>query len=187
MEEKDIIWTKRLYRDIPASEFNLSQEFDFFGRVNAIQTDKILYFVDNEFREKLQNPDGIPHSKEIITGYRIKLDYFFRTDFNFMDFRIVGIAPLYQTSEGNTKEICWLYYHGLKDVVFEKIVNKEGKSMEDILQTKNYHSIIYKETNVADKTIEEISKNEQEQKAFYLEIDHSIIDTENEYIIKAYL
>lgn len=187
LEQKTVIWAKRVYRDIPLAEFNLSPDFRFFDQLKAIQTDKALYFSDNEFKERIETPDKIPHAGETITGYRIKLDYFFRTDFNFMDFRIVGIAPLYQTSDGKTQEICWLYYHGLKDLVFEKIVNKAGESMEDILQTKQYHSIIYKESNVADKTIEEISKDEQERKAFYLEIDHSILEAENDCIIKAYL
>lgn len=187
LEEKTVSWAKRVHRDIPLSEFNLAPDFDFFRYLKTVQTDKALYFADEQFRIQITSPDSIPHAGEIISGYRIKLDYFFRTDFNFMDFRIVGIAPLYQSTDGETKEICWLYYHGLKDLVFEKIVNKNGKSMEDILQTKNYHSIIYKESNVADKTIEEISKDESERKIFYREIDHSIIDAENEHIIKSYL
>lgn len=34
--------------------------------------------------------------------------------------------------------------------------------MEEILQTKAYHSTIYKESGIADNTVEELSKNETE-------------------------
>ena len=103
-----------------------------------------------------------------------------------MDFRIVGIAPLYRKSDGKTEEICWLYYHGLKDSIFEKIVNTEGKSMETILQTRNYHSTIYKESDLSGKTIEERSATESEQVKMFFEIDQSIIEAENDLIIDSY-
>jgi|GEM_PF-4732384 len=186
LEEKSVVWAKRVYRDIPIAEFELSPDFDFFQTLKNLQTDKPLCFLDDQFKTLIKNLDSVPHSNENISGYRIKLDYFFRKDFNFMDFRIVGIAPIYQSNNGKTKEICWLYYPGLKDLLFEKIQNREAKSMESILQTKNYHSIIYKESNVSDKSIEEISRNEEERKAFYLEIDNSIIEMENDLIIKCY-
>jgi hypothetical protein len=186
LEEKTVVWAKRVHRDIKPYEFKLSPDFNFFQYLKTIQTDKALYFADDEFKTQLKNADSIPHSQEPIVGYRIKLDYFFRTDFNFMDFRIVGIAPLYQTSDGKTGEICWLYYHGLKDLVFEQIVNKDGESIESILQTKNYRSTIYKESNVADKTLEEISKDEEERMSLYKEIDNSILEIENDLIIKRY-
>lgn len=186
LEEKSVLWAKRVHRDIPLSEFKLSPEFNFFGYLKTIQTEKALYFADEEFKTQIKNADSIPHSHEPIIGYRIKLDYFYRTDFNFMDFRIVGIAPLYKTSIGTTEEICWFYYHGLKDLVFEKIINTNGDSMENILQTKNYHSTIYKELNVANKTVEEVSKDEKERMSLYLEIDNSILEAENDLIIKSY-
>lgn len=186
LEEKTVLWAKRVHRDVPLSEFKLNPEFNFFGYLKTIQTEKALYFADEEFKTQIKNADSIPHSHESIVGYRIKLDYFYRTDFNFMDFRIVGIAPLYKANNGKIEEICWLYYHGLKDLVFEKIINTSGESMETILQTKNYHSTIYKELNVANKTIEEISKDEKERMSLYREIDNSILEVENDLIIKSY-
>jgi hypothetical protein len=186
LEEKNMIWAKRVHRDISISEFNLAPDFNFFQHLKTIQTDKPLCFSDEQFILPIQSLDSVPNTDKVICGYRIKLDYFFRKDYNFMDFRIVGIAPLYLTSDGKTEEICWLYYHGLKNLVFDKIQTGTGESMKSILQTKNYHSIIYKESNVANKTIEEISKDEEERKKFYLEIDNSIIETENDLIIKSY-
>ncbi len=186
LEEKKVIWAKRVHRDIALSEFKLSPDFNFFQYLKTVQTEKTLYFADEEFKTQIKNADSIPHAEEPIIGYRIKLDYFFRTDFNFMDFRIVGIAPLYRTSNGKAHEICWLYYHGLKDLVFEHILNKDGKSMETILQTKDFHSTIYKELNMADKTVEEISRDEEEQRLLYHEIDNSILEAENDFIIKCY-
>ena len=186
LEEENVVWAQRMYRDIPAEEFGLTSDFNFFEFLRKVPTDKTLCYAEDQFQTQLPDIRSIEHANEVICGYRIKLDYFIRKDFNFMDFRIVGIAPLYRASDGTTKEICWLYYHGLKDQVFEKIVNKEGRSMETILQTRSYHSTIYKEMNVSDKTLEEVAPDENERKALYREIDQSLIETENNYILKCY-
>lgn len=188
LEDHHVEWTKRLYRDIPVNQFRLAPDFHFFNFLNSIETDKIIYFSDDQFQNKLTSIKEVTHADKPICGYRIKLDYFFRNDFNFMDFRIVGIAPLYASADGKIHEICWLYYHGLKDIVFEKIMNTENRSMETILQTKSYGSTIYKETGVSDKTIDELSidnMNWDREKIFY-EIDKSIIEVENDLIIKSY-
>jgi hypothetical protein len=187
LEDHHVEWAKRLYRDIPATNFRLAPDFNFFDFLNSIETDKISYFSDDQFQNKLTSIKEVTHTDKPICGYRIKLDYFFRNDFNFMDFRIVGIAPLYKTSDGKIEEICWLYYHGLKDLVFEKIVNTESRSMETILQTRNYGSIIYKEPGLTDRIIGELSTPpDWEQEKIYYEIDKSIIETENDLIIKSY-
>lgn len=186
LDERDIKWSKRLYRDIPVSEFKLASDFNFFEFVNSIPTDKGRYYTDDMFKTKITAFEDLENSDQPICGYRIKLDYFFRKDYIFMDARIVGIAPLYKTEDGKIHEICWLYYHGLKDIVFEKIVNTENRSMETILQTRSYHSTIFKELDWYGKTVEEQSTNESEREKMYYEIDKSIIEVENDLIIKSY-
>lgn len=188
METHHVEWTKRLYRDIPVNQFRLAADFNFFDFVNTIESDKIVYFSDDQFQNKIASVKEIEHAGKPIYGYRIKLDYFFRNDFNFMDSRIVGIAPLYKAADGKIHEICWLYYHGLKDIVFEKIVNQENQSMETILQTRSYGSTIYKETGLSDKTIDELSTDmiDWEREKIDYEIDKSIIEVENDLIIKSY-
>ncbi len=186
LEEENVVWAQRMFRDIPVSEFKPEPDFQFFDFLETIPTDNPLCYADDQFQTKIEDIRRIKHRNEPISGYRIKVDYFIRKDFNFMDFRIVGIAPLYQTSEGKNAEICWLYYHELKDLVFEKIVNKEGKSMETILQTRDYHSTIYKENSVSNKALEDIAPDETKRKALYREIDQSLIETENNYILTCY-
>lgn len=186
LEDHHVEWTKRLYRDIPASGFGLATEFNFFDFLKTIQTDKVLCFADDQFQNPISSVDDVANRDQVICGYRIKMDYFFRNDYHFMDARIVGIAPLYQTNNGETKEICWLYYHGLKDIVFGKINNSEGYSMKTILQKRQYPSTIFKEMTVSGKTIEELSTNERERERLNFEIDKSIIEVENDLIIKSY-
>nr|WP_294858785.1 hypothetical protein [uncultured Fluviicola sp.] len=188
LEEHHVEWTKRIYRDIPANQFRLAPDFNFFKFLDSMQSDKILYFSDDQFQNKITSARELMDEDKEICGYRIKLDYFFRNDFNFMDSRIVGIAPLYKTPDGKIKEICWLYYHGLKDIVFEKIINTENRSMETILQTRSYGSTIYKENNISNKILNELSTDSidwKHEKIDY-EIDKSIIEAENDLIIKSY-
>ncbi len=103
-------------------------------------------------------------SKDIIQ-YHIKEDWFFDKERSVMDVRIIAIAPVvYETDESGQitglKELFCLYFPHCRFVlnnyaVFNEKNDAQWISFDDLFWKRRFTSVIYKESNVYDRKIEE--------------------------------
>ena len=100
-----------------------------------------------------------------ITKYRIKEIWFFDSKTSTMQVRIIGIAPMMEdhapdgTYRGDVA-MYWLYYPELRDMLakeeaFNTANDQRAMSWDDIFESRQFASYIYKESNVYDRAIAE--------------------------------
>ncbi|MFM7216857.1 MAG: gliding motility protein GldN [Bacteroidota bacterium] len=107
-------------------------------------------------------------SRDDVIAYRIKEDWFFDKQRSVMEVRIIGIAPLVfakneagEIREGNLRiPLFWIYYPEARKLLanaecFNRSNDAERRSFDDIFQKRLFTSMIYKESNVYDRRIED--------------------------------
>ena len=112
------------------------------------------------------NPDTLWYTSEDIVQYRIKEDWFFDKERSVMDRRIIAIAPVRYTKQmvngeeqiTGMEEMFWLYFPNCRFVfnnyyAFNSKNNTQWMSFDDVFWKRMFSSTIYKESNVADRTI----------------------------------
>ncbi len=117
---------------------------------------------------KYQPRDTLWYTSKDIVQYRIKEDWFFDKNRSSLDRRIIAIAPVVLTKEqdanGNeiitgTKELFWIYFPHLRFVlnnyqVYNERNDGQWMSFDDLFWKRKFNSIIYKESNSADRSID---------------------------------
>ena len=107
-------------------------------------------------------------SKDIVQ-YHLKEDWFFDKERSVMDVRILGLAPVVysvdigpngEQSISGTKELFWLYFPHLRFVLNNYFVyndRNDGQwmSFDDLFWKRRFSSVIYKESNTYDRSIED--------------------------------
>jgi gliding motility associated protien GldN len=107
-------------------------------------------------------------SRDDVIAYRVKEDWFFDKQRSVMEVRIIGIAPLIfakneagEIREGNLRiPLFWIYYPEARKLLanaecFNRYNDAERRSFDDIFQKRLFSSMIYKESNVYDRRIED--------------------------------
>jgi gliding motility associated protien GldN len=107
-------------------------------------------------------------NRDDVIAYRIKEDWFFDKQRSVMEVRIIGIAPMVyakneagEIREGNLRiPLFWVYYPEARKLLanaecFNRSNDSERRSFDDIFQKRIFSSIIYKESNVWDRRIED--------------------------------
>ncbi|MBI3238207.1 MAG: gliding motility protein GldN, partial [Flavobacteriia bacterium] len=94
----------------------------------------------------------------------LKEDWFFDKERSVMDVRILGIAPVvYQTDANNQilglREVFWLYFPHCRYVlsnyfVYNQQNDAQWMSFDDLFWKRKFNSIVYKESNVFDRSID---------------------------------
>jgi gliding motility associated protien GldN len=100
-----------------------------------------------------------------VCQYRIKEDWFFDKQRSVMEVRIVGICPLVlkKTETGEVigmKPLFWIYFpearpYLARAAVFNRWNDEERMSYDELFEKRMFSSMIYKESNVYDRSIAE--------------------------------
>ncbi len=123
----------------------------------------------------ITNPDGtidyvypprdtVWYLSQDIVQYRLKEDWFFDKERSVMDVRILGIAPVIYDRDDNgqiigLRELFWLYFPHCRYVLNNYFVynpdnDAQWMSFDDLFWKRRFSSMIYKESNVFDRTVE---------------------------------
>ena len=102
--------------------------------------------------------------------YLIKEDWFFDKQRSVLDVRIIGICPQIEnrSESGEIRgyaRLFWLYYPEARNVfanyeVYNRKNDEERRTYEDIFWKRQFSSFIYKESNVFDRTIQDVFKSD---------------------------
>ncbi|HNZ43251.1 MAG TPA: hypothetical protein PLI16_04765 [Bacteroidales bacterium] len=186
--EKEVLWCKRLWREIPADSLINQQLFlnnRLFGLImEAIMTNKISAFRDEEYEHALPY-DSVQEYKNLeVACYRIKEDFFFNKTLSLTEYRTIGIGPAMKKS-GKTKTLFWLYYPEIRGLLASQQPETETPNTmipnyESLFFKRYYHSIIYKESNVYDREIKDYKKGKDIGKEAEI-IELTAIDLEFEW------
>jgi len=109
-----------------------------------------------------------PFNRNTIKKWRLKEEWFFDKQRSVMDVRIIGLAPLQEDRDEITNELTgtfsplfWVYFPEAREVlinaeVFNSVKNDaERRTYDDIFWKRMFGSTITKESNVADRKVNE--------------------------------
>jgi gliding motility associated protien GldN len=113
--------------------------------------------------------DTIWYTSADIIQYRIKEEWFFDKERGKMDTRILAIAPVVLDYEYNaagekvllgTKELFWLHFPECRYIFNNYLLqnpqnDSQMMSFDDLFWKHRFNAIVYKESNIYDRTIEE--------------------------------
>jgi gliding motility associated protien GldN len=98
-------------------------------------------------------------SAKDIQQYWIKEDFFFDMNRSVLDVRIVGISPVkYDADKGCYIPLFWLYFNECRPLLCNNLAynpfnDNDRRSFDDLFLKRKFHSFIYKESNVFDRSI----------------------------------
>jgi len=181
VKEKDIIWSKRIWRIIEPSQINSV----FFKDNNLFNTLKeIIYTNENisvyssssdEMKTKSTKDelDKIFNRPELkVEAFKLKEDCFYNKEMQMNETRIISICPVLD----NGSDLFWLYYPQLRSYLAKKNISVEDNSfnienLDDLFFYRQFNSMIYKESNIYDRKISAYKKdNEIKSEAERIEI-----------------
>ena len=109
-----------------------------------------------------------PFNRNSIKKWRLKEEWFFDKQRSVMDVRIIGLAPLQEDRDevdnqlkGTFSPLFWVYFPEAREVlinaeVFNSVKNDaERRTYDDIFWKRMFGSTITKESNVADRKVNE--------------------------------
>lgn len=113
--------------------------------------------------------DTIWYTSKDIVQYRLKEDWFFDKERSVLDVRIMGIAPVvykYQVGPDGQrqvtgmKELFWLYFPQCRYILnnyfsYNSSNDVQWMSFDDLFWKRRFNAVIYKESNVYDRKIED--------------------------------
>ncbi len=143
----------------PQSDIALTNEYGEPIEVELANGERTYQYADR---------DTLWYTSKDIVQWRIKEDWFFDKNRSMLDRRIIAIAPVVNKIEvdanGNeiivgTKELFWVYFPHLRYIinnynVYNPHNDSQWMSFDDLFWKRKFHSITYKESNTADRTIE---------------------------------
>lgn len=155
------------------------------GSIRAFENDEFtMMLTPEEIREKyareevrtLVSPDPpyeeydstfvIELSPDEVTKFRLKEEWFFDSKRSVLDVRIIGICPVRERIDPETKEslgdqpLFWVYFNEARNVlvnaeVFNRQNDAKRISFDDLFMRRMFNSYIYKENNVYDRLIQD--------------------------------
>ncbi|MBD79417.1 MAG: hypothetical protein CL840_10890 [Crocinitomicaceae bacterium] len=191
-KQDDILWSKRIWRNIPAAEnpalFNQDHLFMVLfelGLNGAIQ----LYTTDNdEFRKKvdLATFAYLDLNNKQVVEYEIKEETFYDKARKLSETRIIGICPILKDkTTGKKEKLFWVYYPETRVyLAYEKpegvVLPEKIKSIDDLFFYRCFYGQIVKESNVKDLRIDEYKKSEEAILKEAEKIELRIIEAEHD-------
>ena len=188
IRERDIVWSKRLWRFVNVEDNKYFQQHNFFKIIedNAINRKITVYDASNEdFSKALCLAKPLDKEKYNLIGYNVKEDVFFDNIRFVMEYRIIGFCPVaVHKTNGDTLNLYWVHYPTTRKFLSqEKIDSKHSNSLiktyDDILFFRDFTGSIYKESNAWDKPISAYTKVEDISKEA-MKIELSILEKEIE-------
>jgi gliding motility associated protien GldN len=135
-----------------------------FDRLNTSDTVEIIDPISGEYRTQIVNNVFDP---ERIVRWRVQEVWFFDTRYSQMQVRIIGIAPLLETtlSGGDSdtayeSPLFWINYEEARPWLATNAVPTFGNdhtrtSWEDLFAMRRFHSYIYKENDMRGSRLED--------------------------------
>lgn len=151
--------TKKSFKDIQASLARVDTTDAGREEINAGRQVSMEYIV----RQDLTAQD--------VTQYKIKGYWYFDTRQSELKYRLLGICPVtpdvytMNSDEKDYIELFWVFFPACRDVLHEaNAFNEKNSAMpisfDQILNSRRFNALIYKEENVYDdRTIESYMKN----------------------------
>lgn len=140
---------------------------DFGEPLTRMNKDSLLEFV-------YPDRDTIYYTAKDIIQYHIKEDWFFDRERGQLDVRILGLAPVVHMKELvdgkeqilGTKELFWVYFPHARfylcnHPVFNEANDAQWMSFDDLFLKRRFSSVIYKESNVMNRSIETYKMGEE--------------------------
>ncbi len=98
--------------------------------------------------------NSLPEEAEI-TGYRIKLDFYFDLKYMMCFHQVIGIAPEIKTPEG-TSVLGWIFYPQIREILAQKCTKPKEyptniQHLDDLIFFRYYSGDVYKVSNVYDR------------------------------------
>jgi gliding motility associated protien GldN len=157
-------WSDSTYRANADSYIQIFISETFEPVLASDGTDSVVYDIDGNATYitktvKVYEPVMAQH----IAAYRIKEDWFFDKERSVMDVRIMGISPvIYEGLKegGKYQELFWLYFPQCRPIlnlyyVYNDKNDAQWQSFDDFFWKRRFSSVIYKESNVYEREIEE--------------------------------
>ena len=156
-----------LYRETLTSYFGVLGSQSDIPLVDAYGEPLIQELSDGSKAFVYEPRDTIWYTSRDIVQYRIKEDWFFDKNRSTLDRRIIAIAPVVLTKEldangkeiiTGTKELFWVYFPHLRYIlnnyqVYNYRNDSQWMSFDDLFWKRRFNSVIYKESNQADRSI----------------------------------
>ncbi|CAI8299859.1 MAG: Uncharacterised protein [Cryomorphaceae bacterium] len=133
----------------------------------TIDSKLILQGVDIEFARK-DTFINIPFNRNTVKKWRLKEEWFFDKQRSVMDVRIIGLAPLQESTDeitgrltGAFSPLFWVYFPEARKVLINAEVfnlvknNAERRTYDDIFWKRMFGSTITKESSVMDRKVNE--------------------------------
>lgn len=168
--EKDVMWTKRIWRTIDNNETNafLFGNNKFFGHLfKQMHAGKIKMYsgADDEFKVELTKDSLktiLPEGGFEIVEWKLKEDWVYLNEKMIFEPRIVGICPVIKDKKsGKTTNLCWMYYPDMRESLAGfKVVKKDEPRIQhadDAFYFRYFSSTIYKESNVNNRQISDFA------------------------------
>lgn len=179
VEESSIVWSKRIWRTLE-TENNavLFQDQLFFSLLSNLITNSKINTYSNKtglLQDKIEL-DASDLEKAQVVRYKIKESWFFDSEREVMESRIIGICPVVEI-DGESKDLCWLYFPELRPFLADVSVAKKAtpehiKTLDDVFFYRFFSSTIYKEVNVYDRELADYVEEDQlEQEAEKIELE----------------
>jgi hypothetical protein len=160
VKEADIIYSKRLYREILFEKNKFSGYSIIESLKSATQRKELIaYSIDNFSR--LTDKDPFENFLGNFLGFRIKEDFFFDKNRKIAETRIIGLAPIFVDSITNEKkELCWYYFPYLRKFLVNEIDPYYDTNMDNIFLERNFFGSVYKLQNISNQS-DSINKQKQ--------------------------
>lgn len=182
LKEKDIIWSKRIWRIIEPSEINsiFFNDNNLFNMLKeTIITDKNISVFSPSSDEmkteltKVKVNEIFNNSELKIESFKLKEDCFYNKEMQMIETRIIAICPVLV----NGIDLFWLYYPNLRTSLAKNKIDIYNnsiniKSFEDLFFYRQFSSMIYKESNVYDRKISDYKDaNEIKSESEIIEVE----------------
>ena len=186
LEERMIVWAKRIWRKVPADNNLILFNDKLFQKklFNLIKTSELpSYGTKNDIFQEEVDLSSVDFDELDLVAFKLKEEWFFDCERFVMECRIIGICPVVESS-GDTTDLCWIYFPELRPYIANVSIESNKTpdyihSLDDLFFYRDFASTIYKESNVynqeiADYTAPDMIEKEAER------IELSIIELEHD-------
>lgn len=195
LEEKDVLWAKETWRTIENSDLNskLFEANKLYKLIyrNLIETDNLKAYSDTNLSNLFSEELSQEQLKQINGKYKSNVIKYLVKEQNILDKKrkiletaIIGICPIVEDMEGNTKRLFWIYFPTLRPILAkEKVTNKlyteNIKTIDDLFFFRDFNSNLIPQINDSDI---EAKKQEREKNYQFKQkkLETEIVEIETE-------
>ena len=119
----------------------------------------------DQFEIKLTSKEAVHRlkkAKDRLIGFKIKEDWWYDTNRQLADVRIIGVCPVVSgDTNDEVSDLFWIYYPELRKLLALASIHIENseliQNLEDVFYFRRFSSLIYRDLSKADYPDEDIS------------------------------